>query len=266
MLLRSPSPPPPHERSVFHSGTHAIAAALFGCLRPGDEMLAVAGKPYDTLEEVIGLRGTAGDGSLAEWGVSYRELPLAAGGGLDWDALASAVRPATRVVHIQRSCGYSLRPSLGLEDIRRVVALVRAQSQRCVVFVDNCYGELVEEAEPTQVGADLIAGSLIKNLGGTVAPCGGYVAGRADLVRAAAGRLSAPGIGQEAGAVPGDTNRLLMQGLFLAPGVVGESIKGGLLVAEVCVDASCSLSPPCSAAVLFQLFKLHFFFYLHHAN
>ena len=131
-------------RAHFQSGTHAITCALFGCLRPGDELLSVAGHPYDTLEEVIGLRGSPGDGSLAEWGVTYRELALTPKGGLDWDALATAVRPATRVALLQRSCGYAPRPSLSLDDIRRAAALIKAQSPRAVVFVDNCYGELVE--------------------------------------------------------------------------------------------------------------------------
>uniref|UniRef100_A0A383VT04 Uncharacterized protein n=1 Tax=Tetradesmus obliquus TaxID=3088 RepID=A0A383VT04_TETOB len=221
-------------RIQFMSGTHAIAAGLFAALRPGDEMLAVAGKPYDTMEEVIGMRGTPGHGSLMEWGITYRELPLAADGGLDWEALASAIKPGvTKVAHIQRSCGYALRPTLTVAEIGRAVQIIKAQDPNALVLVDNCYGEFTEEQEPTAVGADLVMGSLIKNAGGTLAPGGGYVAGRADLVAAVGARLAAPGIGTDAGGVPGTTMRILFQGLFLASQTTGEAIKGGRLVAEV---------------------------------
>ncbi|MFQ4136769.1 aminotransferase class I/II-fold pyridoxal phosphate-dependent enzyme [Nodosilinea sp. PGN35] len=216
-------------RSQFVSGTHAIACALYGVLRPGDEMLAVAGTPYDTLEEVIGLRGT-GQGSLAEFGVSYRELPLSPTHRIDWSALAHAVRPNTRLVHIQRSCGYSWRSTLTIAEIEKIVRVVKEQNPATVCFVDNCYGEFLETREPTAVGADLIAGSLIKNPGGTIAPTGGYVAGRADLVAAAACRLTAPGIGASGGSSL-NLNRLLYQGLFLAPQMVGEAMKGNYLLA-----------------------------------
>ncbi|MEP0911436.1 methionine gamma-lyase family protein [Leptolyngbya sp. GB1-A1] len=218
-------------RVQFVSGTHAIAAALFGVLRPGDEMLAVAGAPYDTLEEVIGLRGQ-GQGSLKEFGITYRQLELTESGEIDWQTLAAAIRPATRLVHIQRSCGYSWRPSLSILDIEKIVRLVKQQNPETVCFVDNCYGEFIEDQEPPAVGADLIAGSLIKNPGGTIVPAGGYVAGRADLVERAAFRLTAPGIGREGGATF-DQNRLLFQGLFLAPQMVGEAMKGNHLTAYV---------------------------------
>ena len=218
-------------RVQFVSGTHAIAAALFGVLRPGDEMLAVAGAPYDTLEEVIGLRGT-GQGSLKEFGIDYRQLNLTLEGMIDWSKLAQAVRPNTRLVSIQRSCGYSWRPSLTIADIEKIIHLVKQQNPDTVCFVDNCYGEFVEDREPTAVGADLMAGSLIKNPGGTIVPTGGYVAGRADLVEAAACRLTAPGVGSFGGATF-DLNRLLFQGLFLAPQMVGEAIKGNHLTAHV---------------------------------
>ncbi|GAB4217181.1 MAG: methionine gamma-lyase family protein [Synechococcales cyanobacterium] len=213
------------------SGTHAIACALFGVLRPGDELLAVAGSPYDTLEEVIGLRGE-GQGSLRDFGVSYRQVELTATGEVDWETLATAVRPQTRLVHIQRSCGYSWRSSLNMATIARMIDLVKAQRPDVICFVDNCYGEFVEAQEPGHVGADLLAGSLIKNPGGTLAPAGGYVAGRADLVEAAACRLTAPGIGREGGATF-DLNRLLFQGLFLAPQMVGEAVKNAHLAAWV---------------------------------
>jgi cystathionine beta-lyase family protein involved in aluminum resistance len=218
-------------RVQFVSGTHAIASALYGVLRPGDEMLAVAGAPYDTLEEVIGVRGQ-GQGSLKEFGVAYRQLELATNGDIDWLGLAEAVRPATRLVLIQRSCGYSWRSSLSVIDIAKIVQIVKQQNPKTVCFVDNCYGEFTEDQEPTAVGADLIAGSLIKNPGGTIVASGGYVAGRADLVEAAACRLTAPGIGSAGGATF-DQNRLLFQGLFLAPQMVGEAMKGNHLTAYV---------------------------------
>lgn len=218
-------------RVQFVSGTHAIACALFGVLRPGDEMLAVAGAPYDTLEEVIGLRGQ-GQGSLREFGVQYRQLELTPAGLLDWETLAQAIRPHTRLVHIQRSCGYAWRPSLSISDIEKIVAIVKQQNPRTVCFVDNCYGEFVDTQEPTAVGADLMAGSLIKNPGGTIATAGGYIAGRADLVEAACYRLTSPGIGSHGGATF-DQHRLLFQGLFLAPQMVGEAMKGNHLTALV---------------------------------
>ncbi|MEG4109215.1 aminotransferase class I/II-fold pyridoxal phosphate-dependent enzyme [Microcoleus sp. S13_C5] len=218
-------------RVQFVSGTHAIACALFGILRPGDEMLAVAGSPYDTLEEVIGLRGQ-GQGSLVEFGISYRELPLTREGSVDWHALSSTISAKTRLVFIQRSCGYSWRSSLSISEIEKIVAIVKHQNPNTICFVDNCYGEFVDDCEPTAVGADLMAGSLIKNPGGTIVPAGGYVAGRADLVEAATCRLTAPGIGSSGGATF-DLNRLLFQGLFMAPGCVGEAMKGNHLTAYV---------------------------------
>jgi cystathionine beta-lyase family protein involved in aluminum resistance len=218
-------------RVQFVSGTHAIACALFGNLRPGDEMLAVAGAPYDTLEEVIGLRGR-GQGSLAEFGIEYRQLDLTAEGTIDWKALSGAVRPQTRLVHIQRSCGYAWRPSLSLTNIKKIVKSVKQQSPNLICFVDNCYGEFVADQEPTEVGVDLMAGSLIKNPGGTIATAGGYVAGRADLVEAACCRLTSPGIGSHGGATF-EQHRLLFQGLFLAPQMVGEAMKGNHLTAHV---------------------------------
>jgi cystathionine beta-lyase family protein involved in aluminum resistance len=216
-------------RLQFVSGTHAIACALYGVLRPGDECLAVAGAPYDTLEEVIGLR-SSGQGSLAEFGITYRELPLTAANSVDWDALETAIKPNTRLVHIQRSCGYSWRTTLTIAEIERIVATVKRQKSDVVCFVDNCYGEFLEDREPTAVGADLMAGSLIKNPGGTIATTGAYVAGRADWVEAAACRLTAPGIGSSGGSSL-NQNRLMYQGLFLAPQMVGEAMKGNYLLA-----------------------------------
>lgn len=228
-------------RVQFVSGTHAIACALYGVLRPGDEMLAVAGAPYDTLEEVIGLRGQ-NQGSLKDFGIQYRQIELTETGEIDWQTLTHAIHSETRFVHIQRSCGYSWRPSLSILDIEKIVHLVKQQNPDVVCFVDNCYGEFVEDREPTAVGADLIAGSLIKNPGGTIAPAGGYVAGRADLVEQVAARLTAPGIGSEGGATF-DQNRLLFQGLFLAPQMVGEAMKGNHLAAYVFHELGYPVNP-----------------------
>ncbi len=218
-------------RVQFVSGTQAIACGLYGVLRPGDEMLAVAGAPYDTLEEVIGLRGN-NQGSLKDFQIDYRQLDLTTTGTIDWQALSTAVTKKTRLVLIQRSCGYSWRESLSIEDIKRIVESVKQQNSNTVCLVDNCYGEFVADIEPTAVGADLVAGSLIKNPGGTIVTAGGYIAGKAELVEAAACRLTAPGIGSSGGATL-DQNRLMFQGLFLAPQMVGEAIKGSHLIAYV---------------------------------
>lgn len=213
------------------SGTHAIAAALFGVLRPGDRMLSLTGRPYDTLEEVIGLRGD-GQGSLAEFGVDYEEVPLDLNGRPDEQAIEAALAVEPRLVLLQRSCGYSWRPSLSMAAIERLCERVHRRWPGCVCFVDNCYGEFVEDREPTAAGADLIAGSLIKNPGGTLAPTGGYLAGRADLVEKACCRLTAPGIGA-AGGTGFDGHRWVLQGLFLAPQMVAEALIGAELVAAV---------------------------------
>ncbi len=237
-------------RLQFVSGTHAIAAALFGVLRPGDRMLAITGRPYDTLEEVIGLRGS-GQGSLAEFGVAYDQLELTssaeAAGEVDEQALDRALEIPRRLILIQRSCGYSWRPSLSVETIGRLCERIHRRQPDCVCFVDNCYGELVEDQEPPAVGADLVAGSLIKNLGGTIAPGGGYVAGRADLVEQACCRLTAPGIGSEGG-TGFDLHRLLLQGLFLAPQMVAEALIGADLVAETFSALGYAVQPKAGAA------------------
>lgn len=218
-------------RVQFVSGTHAIACALYGILRPRDEMLAVAGKPYDTLEEVIGLRGN-NQGSLQDFQIDYRQLELTDQGTIDWSALSTAITPKTRLVLIQRSCGYSWRQSLSIKEIARIVEMVKQQNPHTVCFVDNCYGEFVSNLEPTAVGADLMAGSLIKNPGGTIVTAGGYIAGKAEFVEAAACRLTAPGIGSSSGATFAQ-NRLMFQGLFLSPQMVGEAIKGSHLIAYI---------------------------------
>jgi cystathionine beta-lyase family protein involved in aluminum resistance len=213
------------------SGTHAIACALYGVLRPGDELLAVMGAPYDTLEEVIGVRGH-GQGSLSEFNISYQELTLTSQGSVDWEGLKTAIKPHTRMALIQRSCGYSWRSSLSIDEIEEIIRIIKHQNPQTVCFVDNCYGEFIEDREPTAVGADLMAGSLIKNPGGTIVTAGGYLAGKAEFVEMAACRLTAPGIGSEGGATF-DQNRLLFQGLFLAPQMVGEAVKGTHLMAYV---------------------------------
>lgn len=218
-------------RVQFVSGTHAIACCLFGVLRPGDEMVSVVGAPYDTLEEVIGVRGQ-GQGSLKEFGVNYRQLELTAAGTIDWQALKESIGQRTRLVLIQRSCGYAWRPSLSIADIEKIVQYVKQQNPDTICFVDNCYGEFIEDKEPPAVGADLVAGSLIKNPGGTIVTAGGYIAGKAELVEAATCRLTAPGIGSCGGATF-DQNRLLFQGLFLAPQMVGEAMKGNHLTAYI---------------------------------
>ncbi|KAL1504921.1 hypothetical protein AB1Y20_008688 [Prymnesium parvum] len=231
-------------RVQFFSGTHAIACALFGVLRPGQELLGVSGAPYDTLEEVIGLRGRTDDllrGTLADFGVRYAQVELLPGGVFDLQAIEAAITPATRVVHVQRSCGYAWRPSIPVAEIGRLADWLKRRDPSLVLFVDNCYGEFVEDMEPCAVGAHLVAGSLIKNPGGTIAPTGGYVAGRADLVAAAGRRLSAPGV--EGGATLG-MNRAFFQGLFMAPQVVGEAMKGAELIARVMESLGYECNPP----------------------
>ncbi len=218
-------------RPQFVSGTHAIAASLFGVLRPGDQLLSVTGRPYETLEEVIGLRG-AGQGSLSEFGISFEELSLKNDGTVDFDGLEKALEVPRQMVFIQRSCGYSWRPSLTMDLIQKICSQIHARQPSCVCFVDNCYGEFVEGREPTEVGADLMAGSMIKNLGGTIVPTGGYVAGKSDLVEKACCRLTSPGIGSHGG-TGFDLNRLVLQGLFLAPQMVAEALIGADLISSV---------------------------------
>ena len=216
-------------RLQFVSGTHAIAASLFGVLRPGDNLLSVTGRPYESLEEVIGLRGN-GQGSLIDFGVNYDEISLDTDGNIDFTAIERALRIPRKLIFIQRSCGYTWRPSLSIKTIKEICYLCHKIQPNCICFVDNCYGEFVENNEPIKVGADLIAGSLIKNLGGTIVPTGGYVAGKAYLVDKACCRLTAPGIGSEGG-ITFDLNRIILQGLFLAPQMVSEALIGAEIIA-----------------------------------
>lgn len=213
------------------SGTHAIGVALYGVLRPGDHLLYITGRPYDTLHKVIGA-GRDGSGSLADWGVDYGEVDLQPDGSPDWDGIRRAIRGSTRVIGIQRSRGYAWRPSFTVEQIREMTAFVKEIKPDVLVFVDNCYGEFTETAEPTEAGVDLMAGSLIKNPGGGIAPTGGYIVGRREAVEQAAFRLTVPGIGAEVGAMLGAT-RSMFQGLFLAPHLVGQALKGSVFAAAL---------------------------------
>lgn len=215
-------------RTQFVSGTHALATVLFGILRPGDELVSLTGKPYDTMQTVIGYDNPS-PGSLKEFGVLYNELPMVAG-KVDMAHIKDVITDKTKMVEIQRSRGYSMRSPLSIEDIRAITAEVHRIKPDCICFVDNCYGEFVDYEEPTQAGADIMAGSLIKNPGGGIAPTGGYIVGRNDLVELASYRLTAPGMGDELGASLSN-NRLLFQGLFLAPHVVSQAIKGAIFAA-----------------------------------
>lgn len=217
-------------RHNFTCGTHTLATALFGVLRPGDKMLCVTGTPYDTIHNVIGISGS-GMGSLKEFGVSYDEVPLK-DERLDYEAIEKAVDDSVTMVYIQRSRGYELRPSLLVEEIEKVVKIAKVKNPNVIVMVDNCYGEFVQTKEPTEVGADLIAGSLIKNAGGGIATTGGYIAGRTDLVEKCAYRLTTPGLGKEVGATLG-MNRELYMGLFFAPHTVGEALKSAVYISAL---------------------------------
>ena len=217
-------------RTQFVSGTHALATVLFGILRPGDKLVSLTGTPYDTMQTVIGYTASS-SGSLKEYGILYDELPLNEG-RVDVERIADVLDERTKMVLIQRSRGYSRRPTLLIEDIREICNQVHRLRPDCICFVDNCYGEFVESLEPTQAGADIMAGSLIKNPGGGLAPTGGYIVGREDLVELASYRLTAPGMGAELGASLVN-NRLFFQGLFLAPHVVSQALKGALFAAGI---------------------------------
>ncbi len=215
-------------RSQFVSGTHALATVLFGILRPGDQLLSLTGTPYDTMQTVIGYKNPS-SGSLKEFGILYDELPLV-DNCVDINSIPSAVKSSTKMVMIQRSRGYSTRKSLTIDDIKTICEIVKQRNPNCVCFIDNCYGEFVETLEPTQVGADIMAGSLIKNPGGGLALTGGYIAGKKDLVEAASYRLTAPGMGDELGASLAN-HRHFFQGFFLAPHVVAQALKGAVFAA-----------------------------------
>ncbi len=217
-------------RPQLISGTHALHVALSGNLRPGDELLSPVGKPYDTLEEVIGIRDSVG--SLKEYGVIYRQVDLLPDGTFDYDSIAKAINEKTKLVTIQRSKGYDTRPTFSVTQIGELIAFVKKIKPEVICMVDNCYGEFVETIEPTDVGADMIVGSLIKNPGGGLAPIGGYIVGRRDCIDRASYRLSAPGLGKEVGASLG-LNQSFYQGLFLSPTVVAGALKGAIFAANV---------------------------------
>ena len=217
-------------RPQIACGTHALAVALAGNLRPGDELLSPVGKPYDTLEEVIGIRPSRG--SLAEYGVTYRQVDLLDDGEFDYVNIKKAINEKTRLVTIQRSKGYQTRPTLSVARIGELIAFIKELKPDVICMVDNCYGEFVETIEPTDVGADLIVGSLIKNPGGGLAPIGGYIAGKTEYVENAAFRLTSPGLGKEVGATLG-VNQPFYQGFFLAPTVTASALKGAVFAANV---------------------------------
>lgn len=228
-------------RSQIVSGTHAIALCLFGVLRPGDELLAVQGRPYDTLESIIGLPGD-GKGSLGDYGVIYRQVEPLPGGEPDYDAIKKAINSRTRMIMLQRSRGYSFRPSLNISAMKTFIDFLRSCKEDLVIFVDNCYGEFAEDLEPTDIGADIMAGSLIKNPGGGLVPSGGYVVGKKELVDRAAARWTAPGIGSEVGPAP-DFIRLMFQGIFLAPSMVSGALQGAVFTARLFDRLGFAVSP-----------------------
>ena len=221
-------------RIHFASGTHTLACCLFGNLRPGNKLISVAGAPYDTMQEVI---GTAGDNetkedSLIAHGVLYEEIPLKNGTDIDFEKLEQSIDETVTMALIQRSKGYSTRKSLSMDTIEKICTIIKQKNPNCICFVDNCYGEFVDTKEPLEAGADLIAGSLIKNPGGGIVEAGGYIAGKAKYVDKSANRLTAPGIGCEGGAMF-NQHRLIFQGLFMAPSVVADAVKGAVLAAKV---------------------------------
>lgn len=220
-------------RIHFASGTHTLACVLFGNLRPGDKLISVAGAPYDTMQEVIGTLGEEEirEDSLIAHGILYDEVPLK-NNDVDLEAIEKTIDKTVKMVLIQRSKGYSTRKSITVDEIGEICKIVKKNNPDCICFVDNCYGEFVEEKEPLEVGADIIAGSLIKNPGGGIVEAGGYIAGKARLVEKSANRLTAPGIGSEGGTMF-NQHRLIFQGLFMAPSVVSEAVKGAVLAARI---------------------------------
>ena len=227
-------------RPQITCGTHALALALMSNLRPGDELLSPVGKPYDTLEEVIGIRDSRG--SLKEYGISYAQVDLLPDGGFDYDNIAKAINEKTKLVTIQRSKGYQTRPTLSVSRIGELISFIKNIKPDVICMVDNCYGEFVETIEPTDVGADMIVGSLIKNPGGGLAPIGGYIAGKKECVENAAYRLTSPGLGKEVGASLGILNSFY-QGIFLAPTVTAGALKGAIFAANLFERAGFAVVP-----------------------
>ncbi|AYV70844.1 methionine gamma-lyase family protein [Bacillus sp. PK3-056] len=232
-------------RPQIISGTHAISTALFGILRPGDELLYITGKPYDTLEEIVGIRGE-GTGSLREFNIGYNSVNLLPDGQPDYEKIAASIHANTKMIGIQRSKGYATRPSFSIKEIEKMIAFVKEIKSDVVVFVDNCYGEFVEDLEPCHVGADLMAGSLIKNPGGGIAKTGGYIVGKEEFVKACSYRMTSPGIGAEAGASLYSLQEMY-QGFFLAPHIVGQSLKGAIFTAAMLEKLGMNSSPSWNA-------------------
>jgi cystathionine beta-lyase family protein involved in aluminum resistance len=232
-------------RTHFVSGTHALATVLFGILRPGDQLVSITGKPYDTMQTVIGYDNPS-PGSLKEFGILYDEVPIV-DNKVAYDLIPKKVTSKTKMVLIQRSRGYSMRNPLSLDDISKICSIVKGINPDCVCFVDNCYGEFIDTKEPVQVGADIMAGSLIKNPGGGIAPTGGYIVGKDKLVELASYRLTSPGMGDELGASLSN-NRLIFQGLFLAPHVVAQAVKGAIFAAGVFEALGFNTSPKSTEA------------------
>ncbi|WP_153017186.1 aminotransferase class I/II-fold pyridoxal phosphate-dependent enzyme [Alkalihalobacillus trypoxylicola] len=227
-------------RPQIISGTHAIATCLFGVLRPGDELIYITGKPYDTLEEIVGIRGN-GHGSLKEFQIDYRAIPLQ-NDWIDEGKIKEAISEKTKMIGIQRSRGYDNRPSFTIEQIKRMIEFIKSINEDIIIFVDNCYGEFVEEFEPCHVGADLMAGSLIKNPGGGIVKTGGYIVGKQRLIELASYRLAAPGIGKEGGATLYSLQEMY-QGFFLAPHVVAQALKGAIFTAACLEERGLESSP-----------------------
>ena len=227
-------------RAQLVSGTHALTVALFGNLRPGDEIFSPGGKPYDTLDQVIGIRPQCG--SLREYGVSYRQADLKEDGSFDFEAIRAGINEKTRLIEIQRSKGYSARKTLSVDEIAELIRFVKSVKPDVICMVDNCYGEFVERHEPSEYGADLMVGSLIKNPGGGLAPIGGYIAGKREYIENAAYRLTAPGLGKELGASLGVT-RQFFQGLFLAPTVTASAEKGAIFAAQLYQNLGFAVKP-----------------------
>ena len=217
-------------RPIIVNGTHALSLTLMGILRPGDELIYCTGAPYDTLEEVIGIRGE-GKGSLKEYGVTYKQVELTADGRIDLDALGKVISPTTRMITVQRATGYGWRKAISIEEIEEWVKFVKGVNPEIICMTDNCYGEFLHTKEPTDVGVDVVAGSLIKNPGGGLALTGGYIAGRQDLIDTISYRMTSPGIGGECGLMFGQT-RTMLQGLFIAPKTVNGAVKGAILCAK----------------------------------
>ncbi len=228
-------------RHNFVSGTHTLTVALFGMLRPNDKMLCVTGKPYDTLLGVIGHHKKC-DGSLVDFGIKYEEVDLLPDGGIDYEGIKNTLDDTYKMVYIQRSRGYSLRPTLCISDIEKIVKTVREIAPNTIIMVDNCYGEYVEKLEPTQVGADIMAGSLIKNPGGGIAPTGGYIAGKKELIEMCSYRLTTPGTGKEVGCTLGN-NRELFMGTFVSPTVTGSALKTAVFAASLFSKLGYEISP-----------------------